>query len=173
MSTSLYDLTVASYLQIGDALAGVLDKAADHFVAQGVDLEEIVSTRLVEDMAPLRFQVFSAAHPSAAAAQAFSSGEFRPPKGYETLSYADLQASLGAALDELRAMDRGTVNGYAGGVVIFRFGEVAIPFTTENFALCFSLPNFYFHATTAYNILRACGAPLGKRDFVGRMRTRS
>jgi hypothetical protein len=171
MSISLYDLTVASYLQIGDALAGVLDKAADHFVAQGVDLEEIVSARLVEDMAPFRFQVFSAAHHSAAAARALSSGEFRPPKGYESLSYADLQATLRAALDELRAMDRGLVDSCAGGEVTFRLGEMAIPFTTENFALCFSLPNFYFHAATAYDILRARGMPLGKRDFLGSMRT--
>lgn len=171
MSTSLYDLTVASYLQIGDALSAALDKAADHFTAQGVDLEEIARARLVEDMAPFRFQVFSAAHHSTAAAQAFSSGEFGPPKGYGTLSYADLQAALGAALDALRAMDRGAVNGCAGGKVTFRLGEVTIPFTTENFALCFSLPNFYFHATTAYNILRICGAPLGKRDFLGNMRT--
>lgn len=171
MTTSFYDLTVASYLQIGDALAAVLDKAADHFTAQGVDLEEIARARLVKDMAPFRFQVFSVAHHSAAAAQAFSSGEFGPPKGYEALSYADLQAALGAALDELRAIDRGALDGCAGGEVTFRLGEVAIPFTTENFALCFSLPNFYFHATTAYNILRVCGAPLGKRDFLGSMRS--
>jgi len=170
MSTSLYDLTVASYLQIGGGLAAVLDKAADHFTAQGIDLEEIASARLVDDMAPFRFQVFCVAHHSATAVRAFSSGEFAPPKGYETLGYADLQAALGAALDELRALDRATVDGYAGGQVTFRLGETAIPFTTENFALCFSLPNFYFHATTAYDILRARGVPLSKRDFLGDMR---
>lgn len=170
MSTSLYDLTVASYLQIGGALAAVLDKAADHFTAQGVDLEEITSARLVDDMAQFRFQVFSVAHHSAAAVRAFSSGEFTPPKGYETLSYAGLQGALGAALDELQATDRGTVDDCAGGQVTFRLGEIAIPFTTENFALCFSLPNFYFHATTAYDILRTRGVPLGKQNFLGNMR---
>lgn len=170
MSTSLYDLTVASYLQIGGALADVLDKAAGHFEAEGVDLEEIAGARLVDDMAEFRFQVFCVAHHSLEAVRAFSSGEFGPPRGYETLGYGELQRTLRDALAELGAMERAAVDACAGGSVTFRLGDVAIPFTTENFALCFSLPNFYFHATTAYDILRARGVPIGKRDFLGQMR---
>jgi len=48
-------------------------------------------------------------------------------------------------------------------------GDLRLPFTAENFVLSFSLPNFYFHATTAYNILRHRGLPLGKRDFMGKL----
>ena len=48
--------------------------------------------------------------------------------------------------------------------------NLKLPFTAENFLLSFSLPNFYFHATTAYDILRHKGVPIGKRDFMGRMR---
>jgi hypothetical protein len=54
--------------------------------------------------------------------------------------------------------------------MIFKMRELKLPFTTENFILSFSLPNFYFHATTAYDILRVKGAGLGKRDFMGQMR---
>jgi len=54
--------------------------------------------------------------------------------------------------------------------VIFKLGANQMPFTTENFVLSFSLPNLYFHATTAYDILRMKGVPLGKRDFLGQMR---
>ena len=61
-------------------------------------------------------------------------------------------------------------NGYAGGSVIFKLSQQDIPFTTENFVLSFSHPNLYFHATTTYALLRMRGVPLGKRDFMGRLR---
>jgi len=54
--------------------------------------------------------------------------------------------------------------------VIFKLGPNSMPFVAEDFILTFSLPNFYFHATTAYDILRSKGVPLGKKDFLGRMR---
>ena len=54
--------------------------------------------------------------------------------------------------------------------MIFRLGEMEIPFTTDNFLASFSKPNFYFHATTTYSILRQMGVPLGKRDFLGNMK---
>ena len=56
---------------------------------------------------------------------------------------------------------------------MFQAGERKLPFTAEGFLMSFSLPNFYFHATTAYGILRHKGVPLGKRDFMGRMRMKS
>lgn len=52
----------------------------------------------------------------------------------------------------------------------FKAGSFELPFIAENFVLSFSLPNFYFHATTAYDILRMSGVPLGKMDFLGPMR---
>jgi hypothetical protein len=55
----------------------------------------------------------------------------------------------------------------------FAFGERQVNYTAENFLLSFSQPNFYFHATTAYDILRSKGLPLGKRDFVGRVRIKA
>ena len=57
-----------------------------------------------------------------------------------------------------------------GGTILFKVGDFEMPFTAENFILSFSLPNLYFHATTAYDILRMAGAPLGKMDFLGQMR---
>jgi hypothetical protein len=62
------------------------------------------------------------------------------------------------------------VNALGGGDVTFKLSERALPFTTEDFLMSFSLPNFYFHAATAYDILRHKGAPLGKRDFLGRLK---
>lgn len=167
MSTSLHDLTVGTYLQIGGALAAVLDKGAAHCAEQGIDLNEIVEARLHPDMAQFRFQVFCVAHHSLGTIRAFESGEFGPPSGYETYDYSALQTLLADTLKELAELDADTVDGLAGGRVTFRLGDMEMPFTTENFALGFSLPNFYFHATTAYDILRAKGVPIGKRDFMG------
>ena len=58
----------------------------------------------------------------------------------------------------------------AAGTSSFNLGEHKLPFTAEGFLMSFSLPNFYFHATTAYDILRTNGVPLGKRDFMGRLK---
>ena len=62
------------------------------------------------------------------------------------------------------------VNALGGKDVIFALGDRKLPFVAEGFLMSFSLPNFYFHATTAYDILRTNGVPLGKRDFMGRMK---
>ena len=169
MSVSFYDLTVASYVQIVEAVAGFLQKGADHFAAEGVDLDEIVEARLIADMANFHFQVTSVTHHSREALNAFKSGEFRPPS-YEPCDYAALQALTAATLDELKAQSREEIDALAGGQIAFKLGGNEIPFTAQNFALSFSLPNFYFHATTAYDILRAKGVPLGKRDFLGAMK---
>ena len=62
------------------------------------------------------------------------------------------------------------VNACAGKDVIFSVGDRKLPFTAEGFLQTFSLPNFFFHATTAYDILRSKGVPIGKRDFLGKMK---
>jgi hypothetical protein len=74
------------------------------------------------------------------------------------------------ARNELSVLTPETVNALVGGDVTFRLGDRALPFTTEGFLMSFSLPNFFFHAATAYDILRHKGAPLGKRDFMGKMK---
>jgi len=169
MTVSFYDLTVGSYVQIVQAATGVLQKGADHFAAKGIDPAEIVETRLIPDMASFHFQVTSITHHSLGAVHAFKSGEFRPPK-YPPCGYAELQAMTRNTLDELEAQSRDEIDALAGGRVVFKLGGNEIPFTAENFAVSFSLPNFYFHATTAYDILRMKGVPIGKRDFIGAMK---
>ncbi len=74
------------------------------------------------------------------------------------------------ASSALTALKPEAVNALAGRDVAFQFGERKLPFTAEEFLMSFSLPNFFFHATTAYDILRHNGVPLGKRDFMGKLR---
>ena len=88
-------------------------------------------------------------------------------------SFAALKASVAEALTALAAIQPAEIDGFVGRDMRFSFGERNIDFTAENFLLSFSQPNFYFHATTAYDILRWKGVTIGKRDFTGRLRIKS
>lgn len=170
MAFSLYDASVANFLQTLEAVGGFLDKGLAHFNGHGVDPEEIVEARLASDMLPLRFQIVSVAHHSRGAIEAAQSGAFRPPSGPADLTYAGLQTLVREAHAALSALSAETVNAVEGRDVIFHLGDRKLPFVAETFLMSFSLPNFYFHAATAYDILRLKGVPLGKRDFLGRLK---
>jgi hypothetical protein len=172
MAFSLYDATVANYLQILGAVGASLEKSLAHFRDKGIDPSEIVETRLAPDMLPFRFQIVSVAHHSRGAMEAAKNGVFVPPSG-PGLDYAALQALVTEAHNELAALTPEAVNALVGRDVSFKIGDRTLPFTAEGFLMSFSLPNFFFHATTAYDILRHKGAPLGKRDFMGKLKLKA
>lgn len=169
MSTSFYDLTVGTYTQIIQASVGVLQKGADFCHENGISLDDVVDAKLIEDMANFHFQVVCITHHSLEAINAMKSGEFLPPS-YAPTDYAGLQTLTKNTLATLEGMSAANVNELADGNLVFKIGGNELPFSNENFALSFSLPNFYFHATTAYDILRAKGVPIGKLDFLGAMK---
>ena len=105
--------------------------------------------------------------------EAVKNGVFAPPALVGPMPFADLQAMIGRAERALQAFTPGEVNGWAGRDLDLQIGPRRLAFTAETFILSFSLPNFHFHAVTAYDILRTRGVPLGKRDYEGRLRTRS
>ena len=169
MSISLYDATVTNYLQVLNSTAGVLDKGKSFCGENGIDLSAIVETRLIEDMNPFQFQVISVVHHSLGVLKGLEAGEFAPPAGYGDLDYAGLQDLVSRAISQVGLFDAETVTGWAGNTLTFKLGSNEIPFSAENYVLSFSLPNFYFHATT-YDVLRMKGVPLGKRDYLGTLR---
>ena len=171
MAVSLYDLTVPSYLQTLGAMEGVLTKGAAHCKEKGIDPNEIVETRLAPDMLPFRFQIVAVAHHSAGAIKGVKAGAFGPPSP-STADYAGLQKLVTDAKEAMQKVTPAEVNGCEGKDVTFQIRDTKIPFTAEGFIQSFSLPNFYFHAVTAYGILRMRGVPLGKRDYEGQLRTR-
>ncbi|MBD3647864.1 MAG: DUF1993 domain-containing protein [Pseudomonadales bacterium] len=170
MTISLYDISVASYLQVLGGANVFLDKGRSYCEENGIDLKEVVETRLYPDMLPFSFQVVSIAHHSLGAIKGVESGEFSPPGDPGNLDYAGLQKLVTDAYEALEKYDRNTVDGFEGKDIQFRMGDTAIPFTAENFVMSFSLPNLYFHSATAYDILRMKGVPIGKRHFMGRLR---
>ena len=76
-----------------------------------------------------------------------------------------------AIAKQIEIMTKDEINALSGKAMLFKMGDFELPFTAEDFVQSFSLPNFYFHVTTAYDILRMKGAPLGKLDFLGKIRT--
>lgn len=170
MSVSLYDLSVASHLQILGGVANVLAKGEEYAATGNMDLEEIVSYQLREDMAPFSFQVISVWHHSLNAIKGLKAGEFSPPPKMSGLDYQGLRGLVNEAIEGLQEETPEEINALAGKPMLFKMGRTEIPFTTDNFMLSFSLPNFYFHATTIYAVLREHGVPLGKMDYLGQLR---
>jgi hypothetical protein len=167
---SLYDISVGSYLQGLAGVAGTLEKGRQKLAEDGGDPDGILETRLFADMLPFKFQIISVCHHSLGAIRGIERGEFNPPGAVEATTYADFQKLVEDTRDGLKALSPDAVNAWAGKDVNFKLGAMTMPFEAETFVLSFSLPNFYFHAATAYDILRIQGAKLGKRDFMGAVR---
>jgi hypothetical protein len=170
MSISLYAAVVPSYLQILEGVSGLLDKAESFCSEKGMAPERIIEARLAEDMHPFAYQVKSTAVHSLGAIEGVRRGVFSPDTTKPPESFAALKARIAETRAGLQAIAPGEVDGFIGRDMRFSFGERHIDFRAEEFLLSFSQPNFYFHATTAYDILRWKGVPIGKRDFVGRTR---
>ncbi|MGH8261001.1 MAG: DUF1993 family protein, partial [Steroidobacteraceae bacterium] len=99
-------------------------------------------------------------------------GIFSPDMTPPPDSFAALNARVAETLAALEAIKPAEVDGFSGRDMCFAFGERRVNFTAENFLLSFSLPQFYFHASTAYDILRWKGVQIGKRDFLGQLRSK-
>ena len=173
MSTSLYDLSVPTFLQTMRAVGGFLDRAVAHCAETGTDPDDFVDARLFGDMAPLHFQIEAAWHHAVWGLEAAKTGVFAPPPLVGPVPFAELRVMIDKAELALAAFTPPEVNGWAGKDLDLRIGPRMLAFTSETFILSFSLPNFHFHAVTAYDILRSQGVPLGKRDYEGRLRTRA
>jgi len=186
MTISLYDLSVPTFLQTISAVSGFLDRAARHCVETCADPDDFVRARLYPNMAPFHFQIEALTHHAVWGLEAVKTGAFAPPPPVGAMPFADLRAIVGQAVTALEAFTPDEVNSWSGkdlDIDLFRplnednastsdWAPRNLAFTSETFLLSFSLPNFHFHAVTAYDILRARGVPLGKRDYEGRLRTR-
>ena len=173
MATSLYELSVPTFLQTVKAIGGFLDLAVRHCAETRADPDDFVHARLFNDMAPFHFQIEAAWHHAVWGLEAVKTGVFAPPTLVGPVPFGDLQAMIGKAETALESFTPDEVNSWAGKDLDLQIGPRRLAFTSETLILSFSLPNFYFHAVTAYDILRMRGVPLGKRDYEGRLRTRT
>ena len=169
MPVTLYDATVARFLQSLGAVSGYLEKGRAHCEDNNIDLNEIVETRLYPDMLPFRFQLIQVASHSIGAVSGALAGEYKPGPAAEDLDYRALQDLINDAQTGLQQVSTYEVSALEGKEVITHWW----PFTAEGFLMSFSLPSFYFHVTTAYDILRIKGVPVGKMDYLGQINTKT
>ena len=173
MTFTLYAATIPSNLQVLGAVAALITTAESWCTERGLPPDELIQARLAPDMLPFAYQVKSTVTHSLGAIEGVRAGVFSPDRTPPPGDFAGLKAKIAQTIAALEAIDPAEVNGFLGRDVMFVFGERRMPFVAENFLLSFSQPNFYFHATTAYDILRWKGLPIGKRDFTGRLRLKT
>lgn len=150
-----------------EQLRHVLRKGADHAAAQGWDPAVLLGMRLAPDMFPLSRQVQIAS--DIAKGGAARLGGAQPPAYDDTeTSFADLDARLAKTIDYIRSVPADAYEGAESrAVAISPRGRGDLNFDGSGYFFSFVLPNVYFHAATAYGLLRHAGVPLGKMDFLG------
>jgi hypothetical protein len=168
MALTLYDAFVPSCRQILGGMNGVIDKAEAHCAEHGIDPAELIEARLADTMWNLPWHVRSVWVHSAYVISLLPTGEFSPDFTELPGDFAAMKAKVQRTLDELAQVTPDQLEEFADKPIGFVLGgKRLMEFTGQNFLLGFSQPNFYFHATTFYDILRMKGVPLGKRDYMG------
>jgi len=170
MSFTLYAATIPCWLQILHSMPGLLGKAEEFSKEQGLAPDHFIQARLVDDMLPFAYQVKATSTHSLGAIEGVRAGVFHPDLSPPPSTIEGLRDLIGETIAKLEAIDGAEIESFIGRDMRFEFGARVMDFTAENFLLSFSQPNFFFHATTAYDILRMNGVQIGKRDFSGRPR---
>jgi hypothetical protein len=167
MAISLYKSSVPIFVQFLTALSAVLDKAAAFAEAKKVDASVLLNTRLSPDMFPLVRQIRTATD-HAISASGRLAGVDLPTFSNNEATIPELKERIAKTVDFLKGLKATQIDGTEDKQIKITFPSGATrEFTGQSLLLNNSLPNFYFHCTTAYDILRQCGVDLGKRDFMG------
>ena len=172
MPISLYDAIVPSQRQIIGAVTALLDKTSAFCAEREVVEASLIEARLTADMLPFGYQVKAVAEHSRGAIEGVRAGVYSPSLDPWPDSLSGLAGKLRDADEFLAALDPEEVESFVGRDMRFEFRDRRMDFVAEHFLLSFAQPNFYFHATTAYDVLRAQGLAIGKRDFMGMPRIR-
>lgn len=166
MSLSMYKASVPVYTQFLTALSNILKKAAVHAEAKKIDPSVLVNARLSPDMFALARQIQIATD--------HAKGSLARLAGLEVPSFPDtestfdeLQARIAKTLDYVKTFKPEQIDGTEEREIVLTFGTQKFPFNGQTYLIQFALPNFYFHISTAYGILRHNGVEIGKRDFMG------
>jgi hypothetical protein len=165
VALSLYDASIPVYLQMLRNLSAILDKAEAHAKETGADLAAWLEARLAPDMLPLSRQIQMVS--DAAKGGAARLAGVTPPSMPDTeTTWAELKARLAKTIAFVDSIKREQVEGDENRTIELPLPNRTMTFTAKDFLFGFSLPNFLFHVTTAYGLLRKEGVPLGKMDFL-------
>jgi hypothetical protein len=166
MSLSVYQSSVPVFERGLGALLGVLDKAEAHAAARKFDAANYLAMRLAPDMFPLTRQIQVCCDHAKNASYRLA-GVAPPVIEDKEATIAELRARIQATLGHLKTIDAKAIDAGVEREIIIPLGTNKIKMQGGDYLLHFAMPNFYFHLTTAYDILRAAGVEIGKRDFMG------
>lgn len=164
MTSSLYDASVPVFVRGLDSLSVILEKAA----SSGLDEAALMDARLAPDMKPLPAQIDMATFSARGCVARLAGVEVPSVVGTDT-TFAQMQARIAASRAFIVGVDRAAFDGAETRPVRLVFPGVDLSFEGAGYLTSFALPNFYFHVTTAYAILRHAGIALGKRDYLGQL----
>jgi hypothetical protein len=166
LSISMYQVSMPVFTHAFGALAKVLAKGEANITERKIDPTVILSGRLAPDMLPLTKQV-QIASDTAKFAAARLTGKDAPSFEDNEQTFAELQARIVKTTDYLATFGAADLDGSEERTIVRKTGGREISFTGIEYLQRFALPNFFFHVTTAYDILRHNGVPLSKTDFLG------
>jgi hypothetical protein len=163
----MYDISVPVYRQFLTSLAGVLEKAEAHCTASKTDPATYMNARLFADMAPFTFQVAQSINHSVGALARIRGQQ--PVRATGLDSFPAMKKAVADAIAQLDALKPSDFDGCENRIVELKFPGAEMKFTGIGYLQTFAMPQFFFHATTAYDILRHNGVGIGKRDFLGKV----
>ena len=164
---SFYDGSVPAFLQILGSLTGILTKAEVHCKAKNIQPDVLLGARLYPDMLALSKQIQLACDFAAKGCARLTQSEVPSTPDTEK-TFDELKARLGKTADYVKAFKPAQFDGADARDVTFPAGpDKTMTVKGQQFLSHFALPNFYFHAATAHDILRHNGVEIGKRDFLG------
>ena len=167
MAIGMFSSSIPVYQHMLGALSKNLEKGSAWAAAKKVDEAVFGATRMVPDMLPLTRQVQIACRFAEESAARLAGKEVpkAPENAEKTLG--ELRARISAVLHDIKAYKAADIDGSETRDITLTIGGNPLPLKGEHYLLFFALPNFYFHVTTAYDIMRQSGVELGKRDFLG------
>ena len=166
MTISMYKVSVPIFVQFLTAQSGVIDKVVAHAEAKQLDPNYYFNLRFFADMYPYARQVQQASTHAARCCSALAGVPMPALPNTET-TFAELKARLAKTVDFCKGLKPAQIDGTEDKEIVLKLGDNERKFAGQTLLLNFILPNFYFHCTTAYDLLRHAGIDLAKRDFMG------
>jgi Uncharacterized protein conserved in bacteria len=166
MSVSMHKASIPVFIRGLEALSAILGKASAYAKEKKIDESTLINARLAPDMFPLSRQIQSASDTAKFAITRLTGIE-APKYEDNEATLAELQERIAKTVTFLKNVDIAVFKDSEAHTVTMHFGKSQSLFRGSNYLLHFALPNFYFHVTTAYDILRHLGLNIGKRDFLG------
>ena len=166
MTISMYQASVPRFVHTLGNLSAILDKAQAHVDAKKLDPLVLTASRLYPDMLPLTRQVQIACDAAKGAVARLAGADIPKHEDVEQ-TIAELKARIAKTVDFIKTFAPARIDGTEEKEIVLKIQGNDVKFSGILYLLGFALPNFFFHVTTTYNILRHNGVEIGKRDFLG------